>query len=185
MLPHFWRKRISTSTVPAAQETNKISSLIVDSGSKTAAPPPPKIATPEAPAKAEEIPVASFTSILSDIGNGLKKAFTVLTGVAQAAEPFVDLATAAMPGVPALYNATVSAAITAEAAAVTAGAQTGTGAQKLAFVVASITSSFNAYATANGLATPTQTTIEAYVNAVVASLNAIPASATTTAPTTA
>lgn len=119
--------------------------------------------------------MASFTSILSDIGNVLKKVFSVATTVATAAEPFVDLATAGMPGVPALYNTTVSAAIAAEAAATAAGAQNGTGAQKLALVVASVTSSFNAYATANGLTTPTQATIEAYVNAVVASLNAIPA----------
>lgn len=119
--------------------------------------------------------MASFTSILSDIGNGIKKVFTVITGIAKDAEPFVDLATATMPGIPQLYNATVNAVIQAETAAIAAGKQNGTGAQKLALVTASIESAFNTYAASNGLAIPSQATVEAYVNAVVASLNAIPA----------
>jgi hypothetical protein len=119
--------------------------------------------------------MASFKSILSDIGNGLKKFFTVVVGAAQTAEPIVDTI---FPGVAALYNTVVSAVASAEAAAVAAGVQNGTGAQKLALVVASVESSFNTFASANGLPAPTTQTIENYVNAVVASLNAIPAAAT-------
>lgn len=116
--------------------------------------------------------MASFKTILDDIGNGLKKVFTIGTEVAKAAEPFVDIA---FPGIAPLYNATVAAVGTAETAAIAAGAQTGTGAQKLAAVVASITPVFTAYATAQGLPAPTVATITNYVNAVVATVNAIPA----------
>jgi hypothetical protein len=64
----------------------------------------------------------------------------------------------------------------AEAAAIAAGSQTGTGAQKLAMVVAAIESDFTQYATQKGIP-PTERAqvIENWVNAVVASLNAIPA----------
>lgn len=124
----------------------------------------------------------SFKSALSNVGNELKKFFGVAITVAKDAEPLVDIATAAFPGVPALYNATVTAAVNAETAAIAAGAQSGTGPQKLAAVVAAITPAFTAYATAQKITVNTAT-ITAWVNAVVASLNAIPASsASATAP---
>jgi hypothetical protein len=115
----------------------------------------------------------SIKSILDDIGTGLKKFFTVADTVATDAEPFVDVA---FPGVSALDNTTVSAVGVAEASAAAAGAQTGTGAQKLAIVVSTIEGDFNTYWTSLGNTTSAPlTTIENYVNAVVASLNAIPA----------
>jgi hypothetical protein len=120
--------------------------------------------------------MASFTSILSDIGNGLKKFFTGAVAVATAAEPFVDTL---FPGVANLYNAVLAEVGKAEAAAVAAGAQNGTGAQKLALVVQAIVAQFPQY-------TPAQLTI--IINGVVAGLNAIPAAtatATTPAPTAA
>jgi hypothetical protein len=128
--------------------------------------------------------MASFKSILGDVGHGLAKFFDVATTVAADAEPFVDII---FPGVAPLYNSTVSAVVAAEAAATAAGKQNGTGPQKLAMVVAAIEGQFNAYAKANNLTTPTVTTVETYVNAVVASLNAIPATvpASTTSTTTA
>lgn len=126
----------------------------------------------EVTATAEEKPMASFTSILSDIGNGLKKFFTGAVVVATAAEPFVA---AIFPGVSPLFNSVVAAVGTAEAAAAAAGAQTGTGTQKLALVLSSVESSFNSYAASNGLAAPNAAQIEAAVNAAVAFLNAIPA----------
>jgi hypothetical protein len=113
----------------------------------------------------------SFKSILSDIGHGLKVFFTDATKVAQMAEPIVDLA---FPGIGALYNSTVNAAIAAENAAIAAGAQNGTGPQKLAWVTSAISADFAAYAKANGIAYE-QTTVQTWINAVVASLNAIPA----------
>lgn len=114
---------------------------------------------------------SKFQSILSDVGTFLKKVFTGVTAVAAAAEPIVDVA---YPGIAPLYSATVAAAVQAESAAVAAGQQTGTGTQKLALVVSAIEKQFNAFASANGIGGTTTTTIENWVNAVVASLNAIP-----------
>lgn len=109
----------------------------------------------------------SFTSILSDIGAGLKKFFTGAVAVATVAEPFVD---EVFPGVAGLYNAVLSEVGKAEAAAVAAGAQTGTGAQKLALVVQAVAAQFPQYTT---------TQLTAVINGVVAGLNAIPAPPTT------
>lgn len=116
--------------------------------------------------------MASFKTILSDIGNGLKKFFNVADGIAKAAEPIVDVA---FPGIAILYNTTVTEVGNAEAAAIAAGAQSGSGAQKLAAVVAAVTPYFTQYSSQNGLPAPTSAVITNYVNAVVASLNAIPA----------
>ena len=77
--------------------------------------------------------MASFTSILTGVAHGFKKFFGGAVKVAQAAEPFVDIA---FPGIAMLYNTTVNEVAKAEAAAIAAGSQTGTGAQKLAMVVA-------------------------------------------------
>jgi hypothetical protein len=114
--------------------------------------------------------MASFATILSDIGNGLKKFFTGAVKVAVVTEPIVDIL---FPGISSLYNLTVNAAANAENAAIAAGAQSGTGEQKLALVVASIENDFAAYAKAAGIAYSSDT-ITAWVNAVVATLNAIP-----------
>jgi hypothetical protein len=117
--------------------------------------------------------MASFKSILSDIGNGLKKFFGIAVEAAQAAEPIID---AAFPGIAALYNATVNEVAKAEAAAIAAGTQNGTGAQKLALVISAIEPVFQEYAAATGIPSANQTAIiTSWVNAVVASLNAIPA----------
>jgi hypothetical protein len=116
--------------------------------------------------------MASLGTILSDIGKGLAKFIGVAEKVAVIAEPFVDVA---FPGIAPLYNLTVSSVGTAETSAIAAGAQSGTGPQKLALVVADIEASFNQYWTALGYTTPAPVaTIENYVNAVVATLNAIP-----------
>lgn len=114
--------------------------------------------------------MASFTSILSAIGHGLKVFFTGAVNVAVKAEPFIDII---FPGIGVLYNATVNAVAAAESHAIAAGAQNGTGAQKLAFVVQAIESDFATYAKANGI-TYDPSHIEAWVNSVVAGLNAIP-----------
>jgi len=117
--------------------------------------------------------MASLKSILSDVGKGFEKFFGVAVKVAVAAEPFVDIA---FPGIATLYNATVNEVAKAEAAALVAGAQTGTGPQKLAMVLQAIQPVFTEYATATGIPVAQQAqTIENWVNAVVASLNAIPA----------
>lgn len=109
---------------------------------------------------------------MSDIGRGLKKFFDVAVKAAEVATPFVDVA---FPGIGGLYTATVAAAAQAEAAAVAAGQQNGSGPQKLAMVVSAIEKQFNDYAAVNGISNVTVSMIENWVNAVVASLNAIPA----------
>lgn len=116
--------------------------------------------------------MASFTSILSDIGNGLKKFFTGAVHVAEAAEPFIAII---FPGISPLFNSVVTEVGKAEALAAAAGSQAGSGTQKLALVLASVESSFNSYAKDNGLVAPNAAQIEAAVNAAVAFLNAIPA----------
>jgi hypothetical protein len=112
-----------------------------------------------------------FKSVLSGIGHELAKVFTVATKVAVAAEPIVDIA---LPGISGLYNATVAEVAKAEGMAIAAGQQDGTGAQKLALVVAAIEKEFESFAKTNNI-TFDATHVEAWVNAVVASLNAIPA----------
>ena len=125
--------------------------------------------------------MASFNTILSDIGKGFKKFFGIAVEAAQAAEPIIDIA---FPGIAVLYNATVAEVAKAEAAAIAAGAQSGTGVQKLSLVIQAIEPVFTEYAASTGIPAAQQAaTIEAWVNAVVASLNALPASvATTPAP---
>lgn len=116
----------------------------------------------------------SLSTILSDIGKGLKTFFTDAEKVAIVAEPFIDIA---FPGIATLYNTTVTAVGNAETAAVAAGNQSGSGAQKLSYVVGAIGADFNTYwASIGNTSSPTTAQIEAWVNAVVASLNAIPAS---------
>ena len=71
-----------------------------------------------------------------------------------------------------LYNFTVQQAALAETAA--EGAK-GAGAQKLAAVIAAVLPYAASALKADGVPEPTEAQIEAYVNAVVASLNALPA----------
>ena len=86
--------------------------------------------------------MASFKSILSEVGTGLKKFFSVAVTEATAVEPFVD---ALFPGVAPLYNTVLAEVAKAESAAVAAGAQNGTGAQKLALVVQAVAAQFPQY----------------------------------------
>lgn len=116
---------------------------------------------------------SSFTSALSAVGHGLKVFFTGAEKVAVAAEPFVDTI---FPGAATLYNGIVAEVGQVEASAIAAGAQTGTGTQKLALVVASVEADFTAYEKANNITVPhTQDQITAAVNGVVAFLNALSA----------
>ena len=116
----------------------------------------------------------SVKSILSEIGHGLEVFFGEAVKVAVLAEPIVDIA---LPGIATLYNASLSEIVAAENAAIAAGQQNGTGAQKLALVLASpafqaAVTSFEQ--TAGVKLSPTAQT--AWINAIVAMLNAIPPS---------
>ena len=113
----------------------------------------------------------SFISILQDVGASLKKFFGIAVPEATALEPFVDQL---FPGIAPLYNAVLAEVGKAEAAAIAAGTQNGTGAQKLALVIQAIAAQFPQY-------TPAQLTT--IINGVVAGLNAIPAATAAAKPT--
>lgn len=117
-------------------------------------------------------------TFLQHVGNFFKTVFADVTREAVAVQPVVDLA---FPGIAPLYNATVQAVSLAETAAVAAGSITGSGTNKLAAVTAAIEPIALAYLKQNGI-TANSTHIEAWVNAVVATLNALPAPTASTAP---
>jgi membrane-associated protease RseP (regulator of RpoE activity) len=113
-------------------------------------------------------------TFLQHIGSFFKTVFVDVTHVAVAIEPVVDVA---FPGIAVLYNATVQAVSTAEAAGVSAATSTsGNGAAKLAAVTAAIEPLAIAYLTSQGIAANT-VQVQAWINAVVATLNALPAPA--------
>lgn len=113
----------------------------------------------------------AISSILSSIGKGLEKIFKIGTEVATAAEPLVDVL---YPGISPLFTSVVSEVVKAESLAITAGAQTGTGAQKLASVVSAVQSQFQSFAKTNNLPVPDQAQVSAAVSGLVTFLNALP-----------
>lgn len=120
----------------------------------------------------------SFTSVLQHIGSALKTIFTFGTQVAAIAQPII---TVAAPGISALYNTTLTEVIKAESLAAAAGATQGTGAQKLAAVLTAITPVATEYFQSQGIKVDS-TVLTNWTNAVVASLNAIPAPNLVAAP---
>lgn len=112
-----------------------------------------------------------MSTFLQHVGGFFKSIFKGAIKAAEVAEPVVDIA---FPGVASLYNFTVQQAALAETAA--EGAK-GAGAQKLAAVIAAVLPYAASALKADGVPQPTAAQIEAYVNAVVASLNALPAPA--------
>lgn len=127
-------------------------------------------------------PAAPKESLLQKIGKWFATKFApiakdVLEG-AEAAEPVVQ---ALLPGWSALYDSTVQMVVNAEAAATAAGAQNGTGIQKLASVTAALQPLATAYLKSIGVSEPTTAQIQTYINSVVASLNAFEALSTAAA----
>lgn len=122
-----------------------------------------------------------FLSILDHAGTAIKdffgKELPVAVTIAQDAEPFVDLA---FPGIAVLFNSTVTMVANAEALGKSAASGAQTGPQKLAAVTAALEPVAIAYLKAQGI-TVDSATITAWVNAVVALLNTIPAPGVTVA----
>ncbi len=118
-------------------------------------------------------------TFLQHVGNFFKTVFADATHVAVAIEPVVDIA---FPGISTLYNATVQAVATAETAGAAASATGGNGVAKLAAVTAAIEPIAIAYLKGQGIAA-NAAQIEAWTNAVVATLNALPAPAAVSAKT--
>lgn len=126
---------------------------------------------------------SGFVSLLKAAGAKLKDFFSKVlpeaATLAKDAEPIIDLA---FPGISILFNATVSAVATAEAAGQAAAtASTGSnGEQKLAAVLSAVGPLITAYLAQQGI-TASTAQVTAWVNAIVLALNALPA-ATTIAP---
>jgi hypothetical protein len=113
----------------------------------------------------------AITTILSSIGKTLEKVFKVGTQVATAAEPLVDVL---YPGISPLFTSVVSEVVKAEGLAIAAGAQNGTGPQKLASVLSAVEGEFQSFAKTNNLPTPDSAQVTAAVNGLVTFLNALP-----------
>jgi membrane-associated protease RseP (regulator of RpoE activity) len=111
-------------------------------------------------------------TFLQHVGSFFKTILADGIKVSGAVEPVVDLA---FPGIAVLYNSTVQAVSVAEAAGeAAAGSSTGNGAAKLAAVTSAIEPLAVAYLKSQGI-TASSMQVQAWVNAVVATLNALPA----------
>jgi hypothetical protein len=124
---------------------------------------------------------SAIVSIFKKAGPAVNDVIREGAALGEAAEPIVD---AAFPTVAPLYNLVESSVLQAEATGQSVLAATsGGGNTKLAAVIAGIEPIFVAYYEKEYGITPTLAQIETYVNAVVASLNALPAPALTTSQT--
>jgi hypothetical protein len=135
-------------------------------------------AAPSKPARAEEMTMSTSTApkttFLQHLGSFFKNLLHIGVEVATVAEPFVAVA---FPEVTPIYNSAIGLATAAEA---TAASATGTGAQKLASVTATLVPQVQAWAKANGIVWD-EAAITKWTSAVVDTLNLIPAP-TTAAP---
>jgi hypothetical protein len=128
--------------------------------------------------------MASFNSILSDVGNFFKKIFTskVTQDIETGVEVFAQTPLASLvlgpAGAKLLANG-VQAIQNIELASIAAGAQSGTGAQKAAAVAQIIEADYNAFAAAQTPPLPvTPASLAAFVDALVAVANSFPAGTT-------
>lgn len=127
----------------------------------------------------------SFLSGLKVFGTDIEKAFAWFgspTGqaIVGAGETFVEDAIPASIPVVNLFNAWAQKAYTIESLAAAASQATGTGAQKAALVISSVTPVVLQYAQADGLSPRTAAQIQTANNAAIAFINAM----TQTDPTT-
>ncbi len=112
--------------------------------------------------------MASPKSVLSAIGHFLAKVFSP-----SAIKLEATIADIAFPQFSFLINATASAIINAENAAIAAGVQTGSGAQKSAIVIAQMESAYTTFANTNNIPI-IPANIKNFVDAMVAALNSFP-----------
>ena len=128
-------------------------------------------------------------SFLSTVGKDFKAVFTWLgstTGqaVVGSVEAGVELAVPAITPAITLVNSWMAEAIKVETLANAAAASTGTGTQKAAAALSTMTPQVIAWASANGYAIPDSTQISAINAAVVNVLNLLGASSTPATPAT-
>jgi Na+-transporting methylmalonyl-CoA/oxaloacetate decarboxylase gamma subunit len=112
-------------------------------------------------------------SVLADI-------FKVSTGIADGAEQIVDIVN---PGIGAVYNLSVNAAIQAEEAADEAAAKETTNAAKLVAITEAVAPYLVQAAAQAGVAPPTQAHIAAYAQSVLNGLEVLSVNATPTTTT--
>lgn len=118
--------------------------------------------------------MARFKSALDDIGSFFKKVFVPVNKVIVAADtaviqtaPLVNL----IPGFGAMIESGAQVIAQVEAAAASAGAQTGTGETKLAIAIPTITPIVVNYLEANGLSAKSASSIAIITSALVTILN--------------
>lgn len=121
----------------------------------------------------------SFMSVLSTVGKDIKKVFSWIgspagQNVIATAGAVVEAIDPALTGAVNLAEHYIKQAFTIESLAVGAAAQTGTGTQKLAAVIAAVTPSALQYAQQAGAPAPTAEQIQTQANAIVMFLNALP-----------
>ena len=121
----------------------------------------------------------SFGTFLKKAGVDLEKVLGVATEAAQVAEPVVDIL---FPAVGTLYNSAVNEAVKLLAAGQAAAAQGGSSIVQLTNVAAAIAPQLIAYAEQEGLPAPTADHINAFTQAVLASLQVLVAIETGAAP---
>lgn len=136
--------------------------------------------------------MAGFKSFLSAAGHDFLKVFSflgsakgqqVVAGTESAVDAVVGIVdpalSGALLGIQNLFNAGLQKALSIEASAAAVGAQSGTGAQKAAAVIAGLTPQVASFLTSIGIKNPTaaqaQTLATALNNGVVSFLNAVPA----------
>lgn len=120
----------------------------------------------------------AFVSFLEKAGKDILAIFKGAEAIATDVAPIIDVA---FPAIAGIYNMTVSAVGNAEALGEVAATQGSTNAQKLANVLSAITPTATQTLAGFGINVD-KTHLTAYVNAVVASLNALPAPAAAAAP---
>jgi hypothetical protein len=127
-------------------------------------------------------------SFLSTLGKDIKAVFAWIGSpagqtVIATGEGLVTAIDPGAQGIVTLANAWMQEIIKTEALAAAAGVQNGSGTQKAAAVIASISPEVLAFAQVNKLPAPTAAQIQTASNALVAFLNAFGASTVAAAPT--
>jgi hypothetical protein len=129
--------------------------------------------------------MASFNTILSDVGHFFKKVFTspVTMGVEKGIDVFAQTPLAALllsPAGATLLKNSIEAIENVEMMSIAAGQQSGSGAQKAALVMQTIEQAYNNFAAAQNPPLPvTPKTLAVFVDAFVAVANSFPAGTTT------
>lgn len=194
-IPGIWPRPRASATAPVAASPTQPSKIQVAPTIEST----PKTETKPAAAGEKSNQMASFKSFLSAFGADFVKVFSflgsaqgqaVVTGVETTAAVIATsvnpAAGAAVSAVEALVNAALKQVIAVESVAAAAGQQAGTGAQKAAAVITSITPQVGVTLAAAGVPSPTaeqiQSVATAVNNSVVAILNSIPAPVVAAAP---